>query len=272
MQNLFDLSKKCFVTCDPDQKMAFTYEIVSLWQGHKLEWKEAAEPEWLTEPGRLEKPEVVMPRDVGKRNLKTELGRGALIHALTHIELTAVNLAWDSIYRYRDMPKEYYDDWVQCAYEEAGHFISLRERLREMGFDYGSFPVHNELWKMAVTTAGDLMDRMGIIHRVFEARALDVVPNTLKRFEAMDDLGMVKALTTICNDEVGHVSAGTRWFRYRCEQEQLDPDQTFFNLLQKYMKKPLSGPFNHEIRRKVGFSEAELTYLEANNPLRSKDS
>lgn len=115
---------------------------------------------------------------------------------------------------------------------------------------------------MAVTTADDLMDRMAIVHRVFEARALDVVPNTLKKFDQFGDHEMVKTLTIICNDEVGHVSSGTRWFRYRCKQEHLDPDTTFFALLKKYLKGPLRGPFNNEIRLQTGFSENELDYLE----------
>jgi len=269
MNNLYQIAKDCFLTTDPDAKMALTYESVGQWSASKLEWKDGDIPEQLNEPGRLDQPEIVMPKDLKKRKFKSEIGRAALIHALTHIELTAVNLAWDSIYRYRGMPKDYYDDWVQCAKEEAGHFIMLRNRLREMGYDYGSFPAHNELWKMAVTTSGDLMDRMGIVHRVFEARALDVVPGTLKKFDELNDTSMVKALTTICNDEVGHVSAGTRWFRYRCEQEQIDPDVTFISLLEKYMKRPLSGPFNRDVRLQTGFTEVELDYLENNDPRKS---
>ncbi len=265
MRNLYQQAKNCFLLADPDEKIALTYQTAEQWQAAQLCWTEGEAPEILNEPGHLDKPEIVMPRDLPKRNIKSDKGRAALIHALAHIELTAINLAWDSVYRYRDMPKEYYNDWVQCAREEAGHFNLLRHRLREMGYDYGNFSAHNELWKMAVTTADDLMDRMGIIHRVFEARALDVVPNTLQKFKDLNDSSMVNALTTICNDEIGHVSAGTRWFHYRCEQEQLDPDTTFFKLLEKYMKGPLTGPFNHEARLKTGFSENELDYLERNS-------
>ncbi len=265
MQNLFQHAKSCFLLANPDEKVALTYDAAGLWQSQQLDWREGEEPELLNQPGRLDKPEIVLPRDLKKRNPKSETGRAALIHSLAHIELTAINLAWDAIYRYRDMPKAYYDDWVQCAREEAGHFMMLRDRLREMGFDYGSFPAHNELWKMAVSTSGDLMDRMGIIHRVFEARALDVVPNTLKKFEQLNDTSMVKVLTEICNDEIGHVDSGTRWFRYRCEQAHLDPDETFFRLLEKYMNSPLAGPFNHEARLRCGFSQNELDYLESHS-------
>lgn len=265
MQNLYEEAKSCFLSADPDEKIALTYQACAAWQDNKLSWKDGNKPILLNEPGRLEKPEIVMPRDIGKRKLNKEEGRAALIHALAHIELTAVNLAWDSVYRYRDMPKEYYQDWVLCAQEEAEHFTLLRDRLREMGYDYGSFPAHNELWKMAINTEHDLMDRMGIVHRVFEARALDVIPGTLKKFEKQNDKAMVKVLTQICNEEVGHVSSGTRWFHYRCEQAKLDPDTTFFNLIEQYMTQALNGPFNHEARLACGFSQNELAYLEAHS-------
>jgi len=229
MRNLYEQAKQCFLSAKPSEKVAFTFDVAGEWESQQLEWRTGDKQELLNEPGRLDKPELVAPRDLKKRSPKTELGRASLIHSLAHIELTAVNLAWDAVYRYRGMPKAYYHDWVQCAKEEAGHFLMLREHLREMGYDYGDFPAHNELWKMAVSTSGDLMDRMGIIHRVFEARALDVVPNMLNKFKQSSDLGMIKTLTVICNDEVGHVESGTRWFRYRCQQEQLDPDTTFFS-------------------------------------------
>jgi uncharacterized ferritin-like protein (DUF455 family) len=271
MKNLYQLTKDSFLTKDPIEKVDLTVQLAGQWFSDKLEWKDGAPPQLLNHPGRLDKPEIVLPKDLVKRKLSSEVGRAALIHSLAHIELTAVNLALDTIYRYRDMPKEYYDDWVQCAQEEAGHFMMLRERLKEMGYDYGSFTAHNELWKMAVTTADDLMDRMGVVHRAFEARALDVIPGSLIKFEKLNDKKMIKALTIICNDEIGHVNSGTRWFHYRCKQEKVDPDQTFFKLLEKYMGKSLAGPFNREARIKAGFSEQEMDYLELNDkPKRQK--
>ena len=263
MQNIYEQSRKALLLSDPDEKLELTMQLSSRWAAGELEWHEGEAPQQLNEPGRPEKPEFVSPAAVNKRKMGKEEGRAALIHALAHIELTAVNLALDSVYRYRDMPQEYYSDWMQCAGEEATHFLALRERLREMGYDYGSFTAHNELWNMAVDTADDMMDRMGIVHRVFEARALDVVPKTIKKFDNLGDQKMVKILTMIANEEVGHVSSGTRWFQYRCAEKGLDPDTTFIELLWKYMKGPLKGPFNHEIRMQAGFSANELQLMEA---------
>jgi len=131
-----------------------------------------------------------------------------------------------------------------------------------MGYDEGSFKAHGELWGMAVDTADDMLERMGIVHRVCEARALDVVPKTIQRFNQLGDKKMVDILTMIANEEIGHVSSGTRWYHYQCQQRQLDPDKTFIDLLWKYMKGPLKGPFNHEIRLKAGFSAQEMQMIE----------
>ncbi|BBB26543.1 ferritin-like domain-containing protein [Amphritea japonica] len=263
LQNLYEQTKQAFLTADPDLKIEQTRQVVSRWNAGELEWLEGARPELLNQPGRLDTPEIVAPAEVNKRKFGKEKGRAALIHALAHIELTAVNLALDSVYRYRDMPKEFYADWMQCAGEEANHFIALRGRLREMGYDYGSFSAHGELWSMAVDTGDDMLERMGIVHRVFEARALDVIPKAVQRFDQLGDKKMVDVLTMIANEEVGHVSSGTRWYHYQCNKRQLDPNQTFINLLWKYMKGPLKGPFNYEERLKAGFTQPELAMMEA---------
>jgi len=262
MKNLYQEAKSCFLCSDPDEKLQLSLEIVSDWEAGLLEWHEGDVPLQLDLPGRLDKPDFVEVKKVKKRGFKSIQQRASLIHALTHIELTAVNLAWDSIYRYRHLPKEYYDDWVKAAKEETHHFYLLRQNLNDMGYDYGDFPVHNELWQMAVSTAADLMARMAIVHRVLEARALDVVPVSIEKFRELGDKHTVDSLIIIANDEIGHVNAGSRWFRYRCEQEKEDPDKMFFTLMKKYLKSTPKGPFNREARMKAGFSLKEMQQLE----------
>jgi uncharacterized ferritin-like protein (DUF455 family) len=242
--------------------MALTIELFAAWENGSLEWKDGEAPDLNIEPGRLERPTLVPPDSVPKRGFGSETRRAALIHALTHIELTAVNLAWDTVYRYRGLPKEYYTDWINTAADESRHFLALRERLRAMGFDYGDFSAHDRLWQYAVDTAHDLMDRMAIVHRVMEARALDVVPQTLERFRAIGDQETASVLTEVANDETTHVGAGTRWFRYSCQEEGVDPDQKFFQLVIQYIGHYPRGPFNYDARRKAGFSENEMELLE----------
>ncbi len=262
MDNLYRQARHCLLLSDPDEKMALTMELFASWENGSLEWKDGEPPEPDINPGRQERLTLVSPDSVPKRGFGSETRRAALIHALTHIELTAVNLAWDTVYRYRGLPREYYDDWIHTAADETRHFLALRDRLRVMGFDYGDFPAHDRLWQHAVETADDLMDRMAIVHRVMEARALDVVPRTLERFRAIGDPETAAVLTDVANDETAHVGAGTRWFRYRCCEEGVDPDQKFFELVMQYIGHYPKGPFNHDARSKAGFSENEMALLE----------
>lgn len=261
MKNLYEQAKKCFLCSDPDEKLQISLQISSDWEAGLLDHKEGETPIQFDLPGRLDKPPFVAVQKVKKRGFKSIQQRAALIHALTHIELTAVNLAWDSIYRYRGLPKEYYADWVKTGKEESQHFYLLKQSLNEMGYDYGDFPVHDELWQMAVTTADDLMDRMAIVHRVLEARALDVVPFAVDKFRQLGDQNTASSLIIIANDEIGHVNAGSRWFRYRCEQEKVNSDEMFFKLMNKYLKSTPKGPFNSEARMKAGFSRHEMLEL-----------
>ena len=212
----------------------------------------------VVNPGRPEYPRLVSPRDVPRRNLSSLEGRIALIHAIAHIEFNAINLALDAIYRFQDMPLQYYKDWMQVAYEEAQHFKMLSTRLQELNSNYGSFDAHNGLWEMAIKTKDSVIARMALVPRVLEARGLDVTPGMIKRLQNHDDLDTVEILKIIFEQEIGHVAIGSRWFNYACEQSGLKSEETFQDLLKEYMSGELRGPFELEARMKAGFSTAEL--------------
>ena len=101
-------------------------------------------------PARPEKPDLLDPREVPRRRTGSPMGRIALLHAVAHIELNAVDLHWDIIARFTDqpMPMGFYDDWVKAADEEAKHFNLVRDRLRTLGADYGDMPAHDGLWQI----------------------------------------------------------------------------------------------------------------------------
>ncbi|NNJ91606.1 MAG: ferritin-like domain-containing protein [Gammaproteobacteria bacterium] len=212
--------------------------------------------------GRPEKPQLVHPREVAKRKLGTDKGKAAAIHSFCHIEFNAINLACDAVYRFQDMPEQYYGDWSKVAAEEAYHFSLLQERLQELDYSYGDFPAHNGLWELAQKTAGDVLDRMALIPRVMEARGLDVTPMIQKKFRNVGDQKTVDILDIILRDEISHVQAGSRWFLYVCQQRGLDdPEQTYLELVKKYMKGDVHCPMHFQARLDAGFSESELEQL-----------
>ena len=259
--NLFFLAKACLDACEPDDKLALTRAAAEQWRNGRLSLASDTAVKPIGEPGRPATPKLVAPRDLPIRKLGSDQGRAAFIHSLAHIEFNAINLAWDAVYRFREMPPEFYRDWVRVADEEACHFGLLRDRLRTLGHDYGDYAAHNGLWEMAQKTAFDPLVRMALVPRVLEARGLDVTPGMMQRLHDIGDEESADVLAIILRDEIGHVEIGTRWFRYLCEQRGLDPDKTYQLLLEKYLEGNIRPPFNDAARRQAGFSDAELAYI-----------
>ena len=262
MQSLFELAYHCLMAEEPQRKLALTEDSAACWSAGGCEPGSTTPVRTIPVPGRPARPRLVPPSQVQQRKLSSPQGRAAFLHALAHIEFNAVNLAWDAVYRFREMPPAFYDDWVRVALEEAQHFGMLRARLQELGHDYGDFPAHNGLWDMACRTAHDVLVRMALVPRVLEARGLDVTPAMLTRLQQVQDTGSTAILARILADEIGHVEIGSRWFRHVCGQRGLEPVATFRTLLQEYMPGRIRSPLNASARAQAGFDSEELRMLE----------
>ena len=215
----------------------------------------------LKSAGRPKNPELVDARDVPRRNFNSLKGRLTLVHAIAHIEFNAINLALDAVYRFQDMPEQYYRDWCRVAAEEALHFSMLSAYLESHGMSYGDLPAHNGLWEMAVKTDFDVLVRMALVPRVLEARGLDVTPTMIKKLKAIGDTELVDILEKIFIDEIGHVKIGSHWFNTLCKQRNLEPQKTFLQLIDQYMQGAKFGPFETEARIKAGFTTEEMQKL-----------
>ena len=206
-------------------------------------------------------PRLVHPRELPRRGFGSNEGRAAFIHAVAHIEFNAIDLAWDAVYRFRGMPAQFYSDWVSVARDEARHFRMLRTRLLALGHDYGDFDAHNGLWEMAEKTAHDGLARMALVPRVLEARGLDVTPGMIVKLRALGDDATADILDVILREEVAHVAAGSRWYRWHCERAGVEPRTRFRELLREYAGGVLHKPFNTEARLQAGFDVEELRAL-----------
>jgi uncharacterized ferritin-like protein (DUF455 family) len=212
-------------------------------------------------PGRPPKPQLVPHSRLPQRTLTTIEGRAALVHSVAHIELNAIDLALDIVWRFPEMPDAFYRDWLGVAKEEAKHFTLLREHLVSLGFDYGAFQAHNGLWEMAERTKDDLLARLALVPRTLEARGLDASPMLRKRLWSAGDHRAAEILDVILADEIGHVAIGNRWYRHVCAERGLDPVSTYPVLAARHNAPFLRGPFNLEARRAAGFDEEELAAL-----------
>lgn len=218
-----------------------------------------AEPDGI--PGRPARPMLVPHTEIRQRSIATREGRGALIHAIAHIELNAIDLAADVAWRFAGLPEDFYRDWVGVMQEEALHFELLRDHLATLGYAYGDFDAHNALWEMAERTRHDVLARVALVPRTLEARGLDASPAVRAKLLSVGDKAGAAIIDILLEDEIGHVRVGNRWYAWLCAQRGLDPVATYADLTIHYRVPRLRGPFNLDARRAAGFSAAELDAL-----------
>ncbi|GJM04948.1 MAG: hypothetical protein DHS20C09_09390 [marine bacterium B5-7] len=261
MRNLFSLVYQCLSESKLDEKLALSELAAKTILSGDIMFTPIDVDINLIKVGQPDKPPLVEPRDLPKRNMQTDEGRAAMIHSFAHIEFNAINLAWDLIYRFQDMPKDFYLDWTRVASEETKHFRLLQSQLRIFGYEYGDFPAHNGLWDIAEQTAHDLLLRLAVVPRILEARGLDVTPNLISRFRQVKDESTSLILELILKEEIGHVKTGTKWYRYQCEKLSLSPEDKFKQIAKEYLPSNKTQKINHEARLMAGFTQTELDYL-----------
>ncbi len=256
MKSLCEMAVDVLTTADGREKTAKSRRHAKEWfaareTGTPIEIGHATPP---LRPARPDQPELLNPRDVPKRKPGSPQGRIALLHAVAHIELNAVDLHWDIIPRFAHikMPLGFYDDWVKAADEESKHFNMMCDCLEELDSHYGALPAHAGMWRAAEDTVGDFMGRLAVVPMVLEARGLDVTPGMIDIFRKAQATSAVEALEVIYSEEVGHVAYGSKWFHFLCGRHEEDPKETFHALVRKYFKGALKPPFNEEKRAEAG--------------------
>ena len=256
MKSLAEMAVEVLTTADGREKTALSHAHAAAW----FAAREAGEPlpvgraDPPLRPARPEKPELKDPRDVPRRRPGSPQGRIALLHALAHIELNAVDLHWDIIARFTDVPFPigFYDDWVRAADEESKHFNLVCDCLESLDSHYGALPAHAGMWRAAEDTVEDIYGRLAVVPMVLEARGLDVTPGMIEIFRKAEVTQAVAALEVIYAEEVGHVAYGSKWFNFLCGRDNLDPKPQFHALVQRYFHGALKPPFNEEKRAEAG--------------------
>ncbi|WP_326913584.1 ferritin-like domain-containing protein [Sphingopyxis chilensis] len=255
MPSLGEAARVVLLTPDPHDKRRAARRLARAWRRgeieHRCDTPMPERPEWPAEP------ELLAPNQMPKRGKGgSERGRIALLHALAHIEFVAIDLAVDLVGRFGgEFPRAFVDDWIGVAADEAMHFALLDRRLRQLGSHYGALPAHAGLWEAAQVTADDALARLAIVPMVLEARGLDVTPATVERFRSVGDAVSAKILSRIYNDEIRHVSAGTLWFRQKCDEMGFNAVETWHALVKSRFRGGLKPPFNDSARRRAGLTQ-----------------
>jgi len=208
------------------------------------------------------------------------LGMGAAgfcMHSLAHIELNAVDLAWDTAVRFGAHPdhiltssggrggagggvrmlevervleraavrvlsdesarREFVEDFARTADDEARHLSMCMDRLEALGTPYGVLDSHDELWRCAEATGHGLAARLAVVPMVQEARGLDAGPKHVQRLRGIPDDTSAAIVDQIVREEEAHVEVGVKWFRAVCAEADVDPAEAFRQLCVTYAPK-----------------------------------
>lgn len=263
---LYTILETLLTTSAPKEKIALFREFYDTYRRGEITRDTASEPIVFTHPSYRDFCTVIDPKEVPRRTkLDTAKGQILLLHAIAHIEYSAIDLALDAVYRFRGLGEAFEKDWLYVADDEVRHFEMIEELLRELGSFYGEYPVHDALFEASMRTL-DLHERMAVVPRYLEANGLDATPLILKKLHPHRHHPMIQkimaALNVILDEEVDHVRKGDVWFEYACTQEGKEIS-SYFEIIEKHY--PHSFPrridINCEARRNAGFTKDELSRI-----------
>ena len=250
----------------PKTKIQAFNDFYKAYKLNDIEFEQSYKAKEFQTPSYASVCKIVPPQNVPKRrNLTRKEGQILLVHAVAHIEYSAIDLALDAAYRFTGMPKEYYDDWLEVADDEIRHFLMLEELLSELDVTYGDAEVHNALFEASQRTQ-TFIERMAVVPRYLEANGLDATPMILEKLKKLPRNEMVEKISSvlevILEEEIDHVKKGDVWFNYACEKEGVETS-IYFEIIDKYYPQGFLRPkkLNTKARKEAGFSCSELKHM-----------
>lgn len=260
--NFFKQVKTSLIAPTPKEKIELFKNVYQEFLEDKLEFKSTCK-EFFLKPSYTEFCTIVDQREVPQRkNLASNEGKAVLLHAIAHIEYSAIDLALDACYRFQDMPYEFYKDWMEVADDEIRHFLMINEYLETFGVKYGDLPVHQGLFDASMKTT-KLIARMALIPRYMEANGLDANAMMIERLKKIPDTQkIIDMLQIILDEEIDHVKKGDRWFKYGCSQKE-NFTCDYFDIVNSIYPNSFKTNKNVNVkaRKEAGFSDEEIDKL-----------
>ncbi len=269
--NFYHLAKMALINSDVKFKQESVTKLIHYCNIGKDKLEDGFLAQDFDEPSYAKICKIVPPKELPKRRrFNTVEGLAILLHSIVHIEYSAIDLALDATYRFPQMPTQFRKDWLDVANDEIRHFNMLNSLLESLGYRYGDFPVHRGLFDASRHTSEDVLERMAVIPRHYEATGLDVNPqiiNKLRPFSKQKEVkDILEVLEIIYLEEIEHVRKGDFWFRYCCKERDLNVSSTFIKILDCYdLRRGNRSNLNVEARQRAGFSCIELKELGASS-------
>lgn len=198
-----------------------------------------------------------------KVGLQKREGQIRLLHDLGNIEMQAMELAVRTLIEFPEVPKVFREELAEIALDEARHFALCLDGLEELGSQWGALPVHCSLWDAVAdepeVSRGDFLGRIMLVHRYMEATGLDAGEKILMRLDSVVGVKLARSIVdTIVQEEIGHVSFGSRWYRTVCAQNGIDPHEHFAKAYPEILRRvPRTEKPALRLRELAGFDAFE---------------
>ena len=254
------------MTSEPKKKIEKFKNFYENFLNNSFIFEKDYEAPIFKEPSYASFLEIIKPTALPPiKNFKSIDGKKYLVHTILHIEYSAIDLALDAALRFKNLPIQYYKDWLEVADDEIRHFLMLEELLSELGGVYGDFPVHKNLFE-AMEATPEFLKRMAVVPRYLEANGLDQNPKIMEKLNSNRDefnIKFIEALRIILEEEVSHVKKGDVWFKYECERLALEPESTYLKIIEEVFPGSTTRKMdlNFDARKEAGFSCNELKIL-----------
>ncbi|WVZ01130.1 hypothetical protein V8G54_027199 [Vigna mungo] len=233
--SLAELGSIVLSTSDPLAKSQLSHMAYSMWRRRNLPLGISVPP---SRPARPPNPQLVSPKEIPAPKDSGLPLNAYMLHNLAHVELNAIDLAWDTVVRFSPysqiLGEGFFADFAHVADDESRHFSWCSQRLAELGF------------KECEKSSDNVAARLAVIPLVQEARGLDAGPRLVKKLVGFGDNRTSKIVARIADEEIAHVAVGVYWFASVCQKMNCAPD-----LLKEYNVE-LKGPFNYAARDEAG--------------------
>lgn len=228
-------------------------------------------------------------------SLRDRRGIGIFLHNSINEEYTTLELMGRNSYEHPDMPWAFHLSMARQVSDEARHARVLERLAAKFGVRYGQYPIYVTNYDMLYSfrpcrpgSKRELLWRLLLRSTYQEALALDSLAFEVSRRRFLRQADMAKAFRYILSDELFHVENGLRWSRIISEKYSFDTlkernEARDFYLAREIHERlrfvikhpervavevadrsegPRSLPFGiefaAELRRRAGFSEAEI--------------
>lgn len=208
---------------------------------------------------------LILPSQLhpAKKGFSTLEGQARLLHDLANIELQAMELGLRTLYEFPEAPLEFREELVRITLEEAKHLGMCVQGLQDLGFQWGSWPIHLALWD-AVSEEDSLLDRIFIVHRYLEGSGLDAGDVFARRLHGVLDNRIEKITRQITEEEIDHVYFGSRWYRNICQDQGIRSSEDLSERIERLRFKipKRVEKLSHRLRLQAGFYPQEIETLE----------